>query len=300
MYQITIFLGTILASLLPAGSVSWLFYADRVAQFPIGIFSVALASVLLPALSNASAQSDNAAFTRNITNSLRFTSFCIIPMACGIWVLALPIAQLLFQRGAFDSNASLQTAQALQALCFGLWAASCHSMLIRAFIARRDTLTPSLIGIGALIVNFFCSLLLMGPIELPSTSSSSLAALLQSIQHGVLTAVPSFASLGHVGLALASSLSALASLFVAILLFCRQLGSFPWRPFVAATTRSLVASLVMVLAIQSVSHLWSTPFIACAMGGIIGIASFLVSSHLLQSLELRETVSALRNRQRRD
>jgi putative peptidoglycan lipid II flippase len=98
VYQVTIFLVTILASLLPTGSVSWLFYADRVAQFPIGIFSIALASVLLPALSHASARADIDSFRRNISNSLRFTSFCVIPMAAGIWGLALPITRLLFVR----------------------------------------------------------------------------------------------------------------------------------------------------------------------------------------------------------
>ena len=75
VYQITIFIATLLASLLPSGSVSWLFYADRIAQFPIGIFSVALASVLLPALSTASANADSDRFRRSLADSLRYTSF---------------------------------------------------------------------------------------------------------------------------------------------------------------------------------------------------------------------------------
>ncbi|MFN4894372.1 MAG: murein biosynthesis integral membrane protein MurJ [Pseudomonadota bacterium] len=298
VYQITIFLGTILASLLPSGSVSWLFYADRVAQFPIGIFSVALASVLLPALSNASAQSDQSGFSRNISNSLRFTSFFVIPMACGIWVLALPITQLLFERGAFDTTSSQRTAHALQALCFGLWSASCHSMLVRAFIARRDTLTPSLIGIAALIVNLCSSLILMGRV-LPSYEGDRITMGLASLQGFLYQLIPLSIPLGHVGLALASSISAAVSLILVIFLFCRRIGGFPWLPFSLATARALVASLAMIGVIRAVSHLWTNPLSACVMGSLIGISTFLLTSYLLHSVELRDTFAAINRKLRK-
>ncbi len=308
IYQITIFLGTILASLLPSGSVSWLFYADRVAQFPIGIFSVALASVLLPALSNASATSDHSAFSRNITNSLRFTSFFIIPMACGIWALALPITELLFQRGAFSAESSIKTALAMRALSYGLWSASCHSMLVRAFIARRDTLTPSLIGLAALVVNLTASLLLMGPINLVS-DSGELTNLLYTLQQFLTSLTPLSLNLGHVGLATASSISSLASLALIVFFFSIKFGGFPWRSFASSTARSLAASLIMVFAIraaigstigsaigsaiESTAQIWSSALIALLMGGTIGAGSFLIASYLLKSRELRDAFVAL-------
>ncbi len=303
IYQITIFLGTILASLLPSGSVSWLFYADRVAQFPIGIFSVALASVLLPALSNASAQADESTFSRNVANSLRFTNFCIIPMASGIWALALPITQLLFQRGAFDAASTYNTALALQALCYGLWAASCHSMLVRAFIARRDTTTPSLIGLVALIVNLCASLLLMGPIDM-GNSDGSLTAYLATIQHYLYALIPvtgnsATSNLGHVGLATASSISALSSLALVVLLFRSKIGEFPWLTFISSLARSLCASLLMVAVIHYASGLTSSPMSSCVIGVIIGISTFLTASQLLKSRELSDTVAALRARAQR-
>jgi putative peptidoglycan lipid II flippase len=298
VYQITIFLGTILASMLPSGSVSWLFYADRVAQFPIGIFSVALASVLLPALSNASAQADDSAFSRNIANSLRFTNFSIVPMACGIWALALPITQLLFQRGAFDVESASKTALALQALCYGLWAASCHSMLVRAFIARRDTITPSLIGLVALGVNLCASLLLMGPIDLHG-EDNGITTSLSSIQQFLYSIAPVSTNLGHVGLATASSISALSSLALVTLLFQWKIGAFPWGIFISSLARSLGASLLMVLAIYSTSYLTHSPLLSCALGVVVGICTFSVTSHLLQSRELRDTVAVLRAKARR-
>jgi putative peptidoglycan lipid II flippase len=298
IYQITIFLGTILASLLPSGSVSWLFYADRVAQFPIGIFSVALASVLLPALSNASAQANDAAFSRNITDSLRFTNFCIIPMASGIWALALPITQLLFQRGAFDVQSANNTALALQALCYGLWAASCHSMLVRAFIARRDTVTPSLVGLVSLIVNLCVSLLLMGPINL-NGDGRGVAALLALVQQYLYALVPVSGDLGHVGLAAASSISAISSLALVALLYQVKIGQFPLSSFISSLARSLCASLMMVLVIYWISNLSLSPLSACVCGIILGVLTFISASHLLKSRELGDTLKVLRAKAKR-
>jgi putative peptidoglycan lipid II flippase len=295
IYQITIFMSTVLASLLPSGSVSWLFYADRVAQFPIGVFSIALASVLLPALSNASARSDESAFSRNLGNSLRYTSFCIIPMSIGIWALALPITSLLFERGAFDAVSSGKTAQALQALCFGLWASSCYSMLARAFIAKRDTLTPSLIGIASLLVNLIASLVLMGPFADYGDTGLITGSLvkLQIITRYIL---PINLQLGHAGLALASSIAAVVSMILALFLFGAKIGTFPWRDFIVASLKSIFASACMALAIALFRGFWQTPLLACIMGILIGVATFLVVSFLIGSRELKESWNVIRTR----
>ncbi len=293
VYQISMFLATVLASLVSTGSVSWLFYADRVAQFPIGIFSIALASVLLPALANASAKSDRGAFDKNIANSLRYTSFCIIPMSAGIWALALPITRMLFERGEFTAESSVQTALALQALCLGLWATSCHSMIVRAFIARKDTVTPTLVGIASLLVNIIASLLLMGSIKIGDTSTM-LVSFLGSLQRALIEAVGINGSLGHVGLALASSIAASVSLCLVIIFFCVRIRSFPWRAFVFPAARATIASLLMVCAIQATSTLTQTPSAACALGIMIGVATFFLASWLLRSSELRDSLQVMR------
>ena len=293
IYQVTIFIATILASLLPTGSVSWLFYADRVAQFPLGIFSIALASVLLPALSNASARSDKADFTRNIANSLRFTSFCIIPMSAGIWALALPITQLLFERGAFSAEASVQTARALQALCCGLWTSSCHSMIVRAFIARKDTITPTVVGFASLLVNITISLALMGPLEVRDPSGG-IVSMLASSQRLLLEQLPFQLTLGHVGLAIASATSAATSLMLVVVLFSVRIGGFPWREFSLPALQSLVASLCMVVMIK-LSTAWITsPLLLCGFGVLIGVLSYSVACLALQSREFRDTLSVVR------
>jgi putative peptidoglycan lipid II flippase len=293
VYQVTIFLATILASLLPSGSVSWLFYADRVAQFPLGIFSIALASVLLPALSNASARSDAKGFTRNIDNSLRFTSFCILPMSAGIWALAVPITEVLFERGAFTPESTLQTSRALRALCFGLWASSCHSMLVRAFIARKDTITPTCIGGVSLLVNVVVSLILMGPLVVHEPSNAVVTALasIQSLLQGVL---PTRFSLGHVGLACASTISTLLSLALTIAIFSTSIGNFPWRSFARSTFQSLLASLTMVWVIHQASPLFASAGALCIGGALIGAFTFCVASFILRSSEFLEASRLLR------
>ncbi len=293
VYQVTIFIATILASLLPTGSVSWLFYADRVAQFPIGIFSIALASVLLPALAHASAHADADAFRKNLSNSLRFTSFFIIPMAAGIWALALPITQLLFERGAFSSESSLQTARALQALCFGLWTSSCHSMIVRAFIARKDTVTPTVIGLLALLVNLTASLILMGKIEVLD-GAPALVTGLATAQAFLIAVAPIGLSLGHVGLALASSASAAASLALVLLLFRIKIGIFPWRDFLVATGKSLIAASCMVLAISSCSTLLTSPVSRCIWGSIVALVAYVGVSLLLRTREMLEALGVMK------
>ena len=294
VYQITIFIATVLASLLPSGSVSWLFYADRVAQFPIGIFSIALASVLLPALANASAKSDRSSFNRNISNSLRYTSFGIIPMAAGIWALSLPITQMLFERGAFTFESSLNTSRAIQALCFGLWASSCHSMLVRAFIARKDSVTPTLIGLIALSVNLSASLLLMGPLAVNDNSNAAVKAL-AVLQATIISIAPINFNLGHIGLASASAIAAITSLVLVITLFCFKIGGFPWRIFTKSTIRSLLASLGMVWAINQVTTTFQAGATAtCIIGTFVGISTYILILLVLRSPELRDTLALAR------
>lgn len=296
VYQLTIFVATLLASLLPAGSVSWLFYADRVAQFPIGIFSVALASVLLPALSTASAADDADGFQRRLGDSLRFTSFFIIPMAAGIWALALPITELLFERGAFSHESSIMTSYALKALAAGLWATSCHSMLVRAFIARKDTLTPTLIGMCALAVTVIVSLLFMGEIANPSSAIVSLLARLQGL---IYAAFPWHWSIGHVGLASASSAAAFVSFGLVMLLFSLRIGRFPWRTFASSTVRSLVAAAAMMAALHASVALCSSAAMACLVGIPVGIVVYTGASFAVRSLEAQESLRILSRAARR-
>jgi putative peptidoglycan lipid II flippase len=293
VYQFNIFISTLLASLLTEGSISWLFYADRVAQFPVGIFSVALASVLLPMLANASATSNTEQFRSGLSNSLRFTSFAIIPMSGGIWVLAAPLTSLLFERGAFTHHSTLMTAAAIQALALGLWASSCYSMVMRAFIAKKDTVTPTLIGIFSLVVYLASALILMGPVN---SGTGTVTSIIAAIQNVLYTIVPAVAAQGHVGLALASSIGALFSLLFAITIYTIKLGNFPWTSFLRSLATSVVASLLMIEAVRMTAPYESSPLTTTTVGVVVGAVAYILAAVLLRSKEMFETLALVRRK----
>ena len=293
VYQFNIFISTLLASLLPEGSISWLFYADRVAQFPVGIFSVALASVLLPMLANASAASNADQFRSGLANSLRFTSFAILPMAGGIWVLAVPLTSLLFERGAFTHHSTLMTAAAIQALALGLWASSCYAMVMRAFIAKKDTLTPTLIGVCSLALYLVSALMLMGPVD---ANASTGAAIVRTVQNALYPYLPTIAPQAHVGLALASSIGALASLLLTITVYTVKFGHFPWTNFLRSIVTSATASLIMIWAVRVTAPYEASPLIATIIGVVVGASTYIVVSLLLRSREMLDTVAVLRRK----
>lgn len=291
IYQLTIFLNTCMASLLPEGSVSWLFYADRLTQLPIGVFSIALASVLLPTLSKAHVDEDKNAFVSHLSDALRFTSFVMIPVSCGLFGLAEPLIQVLFERGKFDHLSTVNTALAVQAYALGLWGVSCHSMVVRAFIAQRDTLTSTLVGVFALIATFILSLVFIGPVQ---NQSGLMAAFIIASQNLIVGQHSSFA-MGHSGLALASSIATTAAFALLSLLLHRRLsGQVTWSPFLFSTVKSSLASLVMLAALHQLYSLTGSAWHLIAAGIPLGIAVFIGASLLLQSVELKETFAVAR------
>jgi putative peptidoglycan lipid II flippase len=150
--QISLLIDTIAASLLAAGSITWLYYADRMVELPFGIFGVSFATVILPSLSDKHAARDAGAFSRNLDWALRLTLLVGIPAFLGLALLALPIMAGLFQSGAFDIHDAQMSAYALVAYAFGLPAFMLTKILAPGFYARQDTRTPVRIGITAMII----------------------------------------------------------------------------------------------------------------------------------------------------
>ena len=290
IYQITILLMTLLASLLPEGSVSWLYYADRVSQLPIGIFTIALGSVLLPTLATASANNNTLEFESNLSNSLRYTSFLIIPLTFGLFYYAQDIVSLLFERGAFNEQDTIMSALAIQASTFGLWAISIITLLNRAMIAKQNTLVPALLALASLAVSLLIALLTMGPIETNITnfiiSSMVLIQMMLSRMFGE-------ANLSHVGLAFASG--GAATILLPIYAHClkRITGFDAWRAPLLATYRALIASGVTSLIIFYPSiHLLQPIILRIIVGLLAGIPIYLLTFRLLGGVETTETVHA--------
>jgi peptidoglycan biosynthesis protein MviN/MurJ (putative lipid II flippase) len=203
-------------------------------------------------LASAAVEKDSGRAVENLTNALRFTIFLLVPLCAFLYLHAEGIVRLLFERGKFTAFDTLRTAEIVRALTPGLLFTSCYSMVVRLFIARRDTVTPVLIGVGSLLVSVLTALLVIGP--LPESASSVTPFWLAGIVTSANGAFPSLA-LGATGLAIGSSSGALFSAFVGAVLAYRLLPTLPVQRLLIVASISTVASLLTVLFLNALPRL---------------------------------------------
>ncbi|MHA1597858.1 MAG: murein biosynthesis integral membrane protein MurJ [Alphaproteobacteria bacterium] len=163
IYQINLLIDTIIASLLPDGSISYLFFADRVNQLPLGVIGVAVGTALLPLLSRQIRGEDEAAASHSQNRAVEFSLLLTLPAAVALMVIAEPVVTVLFERGAFGEAEAMATAAALGIYAIGLPAYVLVKALAPGFFARGDTATPVKIAVAAIVVNLVLNLILMGP-----------------------------------------------------------------------------------------------------------------------------------------
>ncbi len=161
--QINLMIGVVIASLLPTGSVSFLYYADRVTQLPLGVIGVAVGTALLPLLSRQLRAGEDGAAMASLNRALEFALLLTVPAAAALVVIPDPIIAVLFERGAFDATATDATANALIAYSLGLPAYVLVKVLAPGFFAREDTATPVKIAAFCVAINIAASVALMGP-----------------------------------------------------------------------------------------------------------------------------------------
>ena len=156
--QINLLLDTLIASFLITGSISWLYYSDRLMEFPLGVFGIALATVILPGLSKNHASQDQAEFSAMLDWALRLVCLIAVPAAIGLLVLARPMLTTIFQYGVFDGRDVHMAGFSLMAYALGLLGFTLVKVLAPGYFARQDTKTPVRIGLIALAVNLFLNL----------------------------------------------------------------------------------------------------------------------------------------------
>src|SRR5574337_546064 len=159
--QINLLLDTAVASLLITGSQTWLAQATRFLELPLGVFGVALGTVVLPALSRHHVSADRDGFSRSLDWGLRTTLLIALPAMCGLLLLAQPVVATVFQNGRFNAFDSHMTAIAVLALVCGIPAIALMRTLLPAFYSRQDTRTPVRAGVIALIVNMLANFVLI-------------------------------------------------------------------------------------------------------------------------------------------
>lgn len=255
--QLNLLLDTILASFLVSGSVSWLYYADRLMELPLGVFGIAIATVILPRLSQEHASADQAGFAKTMAWGIRLVLVLGVPAGVALCVLAEPILTTLFQYRAFSPEDTLKSALALRAYGLGVVAFMLVKVLAPGFFARQDTKTPVKIAIVAMTVNMVLNLVLIFP-------------------------------LAHMGLALATSLSALLNatlLYFGLLrrgIYVHEAGG-AWFLFFVLLSSGLMGLLLWwvtpaTLVWFEASMLWRVSVLTglVALGGGVYIAALLV------------------------
>jgi len=274
VYQLTVFINTLLASFLPSGSVSYLYYADRLMQFPLGIFAIAMGTAALPSFSSLSG-ADLKPLGDAVGFTLRLILMIAVPASVGLILLREPIIGILFQRGAFGAASRHATALALLGYAVGLSAVSGVRVVVPGFYALKDAKTPVRIAVVALGVNVALGLALMGPLK-------------------------------HLGLALATSLSSIVNLVLLVIILGRRLRNMAWETMARSLAEVAGASAGMgafLFFFQRWLPILNAPefmlrvvrlVLALAGGGLI----YLLSLKGLGNLELTYIVTTLKKRRR--
>lgn len=295
VYQVNLMFNTIFASLLPAGSVSYLWYADRVFEFPLGLFAVAVGTAALPSFAAQAARQAYGELRASLGFAIRLTSFITLPATAGLIVLATPITVVLFRRGAFGMAEAEMTARALQAFSAGLWAVSLVRILVPACYALHDTRTPVWSGLAAFVANLAFNIMFIGPIE--GGSSPWRGAVAWATGHLGLV------DLRHAGLALSTSLAAAVNLLLLAAVVVRRLGGLDWRDLGISCARSAAATTVMIPVVALAGRLvdWASAPFWMAAGGLglaigAGLIVFAGTAYAVGSTEAVVIARLLRER----
>jgi len=221
--QINLLLDTVLATSIQGdGSVSWLYYSDRLMELPLGVFGIAIATVILPTLSRIHSNNDPVGFSDTLQWGLRCVLVVGVPACLALLVLAQPLVITLYQHGEFGAASVLPTSNSLQAYAIGLVGFMAIKVLASAYFSRQDTRTPVRYGVIAMVVNMVLNLALILP-------------------------------LAHVGLAFATSLAALLNAGL-LLHGLVKLGVIAWRPdWWAYLLKLTLATAMMVALLVAVS-----------------------------------------------
>lgn len=216
--QINVLVNTFFVSGIDGG-VSWLGYAFRLMQFPIGIFGVAIGTASIPVLSRMASEGKLKDFRNTLSSSMNLVFLMTLPSACGLIVLGEPIIRLIYERGKFDADATTMTAYALSGYSIGLTGYAAIKVLSPAFYAMDDAKTPMIIALASIVVN--------------TLASYSFLQLLSPYGYG------------HIGVALATSIVALVNFFALALLMRKKIKRLNGREIISAFTRIAIASAVM-------------------------------------------------------
>ena len=269
--QLNLLVDVVIASLLATGSVSFLYYADRVVQLPLGVIGVAIGTALLPTLSRQLRGGEPGAAADSQNRALEFALLLTLPAAAALIILAGPVIAVFFERGEFTAAASAATSGALAAYAVGLPAYVLVKVLAPGYFARQDTRTPLKVAGVCLVVNVALNLALMGP-------------------------------LAHVGIALASALSSWLNAGLLALGLVRRGHLRLDSRLRRRLPRMVAASAVMAAALWAAAG-WLAPWLAGGLAAkvaalaalvLLGLGLFALAAQAIGAARLGELIPLVR------
>ncbi|MCK5687451.1 murein biosynthesis integral membrane protein MurJ [bacterium] len=264
--QVNIFVDTLLAWSLGQGAVSALYYSNRIMQFPLGVFGVAIATATIPEISDLIAKNKKKKFIHTLNHGLRMMFLIILPSTVGFCVLSRSIIRVIFQRGAFDSAATDATAYAFIMYSIGLVAYSGVKIITPAFYALKDTKLPTYIAIYCMILNIFLNLILMR-----------------------------YLSFG--GLALATAISAFANFFLLVYYLGKKIEISNQAEVLKTFFKILSASGIMGLVVYGFDryYILSNKYVHLTLAIILGCLFYFAILRVLRINEFMELIGEKKN-----
>ncbi|MBB6254891.1 murein biosynthesis integral membrane protein MurJ [Nitrospirillum iridis] len=275
--QINLIIGTHVASLLPSGSISYLYYADRLNQLPLGVIGIAIGTALLPTLSRHVQAGERDAIDHHVSRGIEFGLLLALPAAFALGVVPEPIYKALFHGGRFGLAEAHQTALALAMYAPGIPAYVASKVLTAIYFAHQDTRTPMRIAIATLAVNM-----------------------------GLATGLALFTPLAHLGIALASTITAWGNITLLSLSLVRRSWLRLDRQLLTRAPRILAASLVMVACLAPLAQVLDPYFVdrvwvrvpALAALVMAGLTAYGVAVVALRGVVISDFAARLRRRRK--
>ena len=257
---------------LETGAASVLYYGDRLIQFPLGVFGIAMATAVFPFFSTHAARKDWTKFTETFNQAIRVVLFIGIPASVGLILLRTPLVELFYERNAFTVESTYRTATVIFFYALGVWAYSASHVIIRAFYSMQDTLTPVKVGAGMVGLNLILNL-----------------TLIWFLREG--------------GLALATAISATVQIIILFAILQRKLDITGVRHIFTSTLKILIATFFMFITCWITLKMLPigngelmTKFIRLFVPLVVAIITFFIASFLLKSEELKYLYTAILKR----
>ena len=270
--EINSMVDTLLATLLPEGSVSYLYYGNRLIQFPLGLFGIAVGTAILPTLSAQAAKKELSALKETFSLGLRLVMFITLPATFGLIICRHLIIYLLFQRGAFSTTATQATAFALLCYAVGLFAYAGVKVVVPVFYSLQDTVTPVRIAIVSMTLNIVLNIILMKPLK-------------------------------HGGLALATAFSSMINLFFLLFYLRKKIGKLHGRKIATSCIKIFFASTFMGigtwLLVKQSNYLLTSRTLAgiyLLINIIISALLYAIISFYMKSTELSLLIDIVRKK----